>query len=181
MSGQCCIDVENDEKYLIWTTNATNHVFHWSHLSTKLVSCATPISDWGVWHARLRPNLVLPCVTVEPLTMDSLYYGNLHNTDKRPQSWIIPYSSLYIATSVYLPTPNYGHAPKDKINANFPLKVDSLDLHVEKYLLFFKSLAISIHSSNVLRPLCTQGVLNFRTRGIQQLERVITLSGALSV
>ena len=38
--------------------------------------------------------------TVEPLTTDSLYYGNLHNTDKRLRSQIIPYSLLYIATSV---------------------------------------------------------------------------------
>ena len=32
--------------------------------------------------------------TVEPLTMDSPYYENLHNEEKRPWSWIIPYSLL---------------------------------------------------------------------------------------
>ena len=66
-------------------------------------------------------------------TSDNGYYGNLHNMDKRPRSRIIPYSSLYRATSVYLPTPNYGqqsHAPTDKINTNLPLKADSLNLHV---------------------------------------------------
>ena len=39
--------------------------------------------------------------TVEPPTTDSLYYGNLHNADKRPRSQIIPYSLLYIADLPY--------------------------------------------------------------------------------
>ena len=39
-------------------------------------------------------------ITVEPPKMDSPYYGNLHNADKKPQSRIIPYSILYIVTSV---------------------------------------------------------------------------------
>ena len=39
--------------------------------------------------------------TVDPLTQtQTLYYGNLHNADKRPQSQIIPYSLLYIVTSL---------------------------------------------------------------------------------
>ena len=38
--------------------------------------------------------------TVEPPTTDSPYYGNIHNADKRPRPRIIPYSLLYIATSV---------------------------------------------------------------------------------
>ena len=38
--------------------------------------------------------------TVEPPTMDSPYYRNLHNADKRPQSRIIPHSLLYIVTSI---------------------------------------------------------------------------------
>lgn len=37
---------------------------------------------------------------VEPLKMDSLCYGNLHVAGKRPQSQIIPYSLVYIATSL---------------------------------------------------------------------------------
>ena len=32
--------------------------------------------------------------------MDFPYYGNLHNAEKNPWSWIIPYSLLYIVTSV---------------------------------------------------------------------------------
>ena len=83
-------------------------------------------------------------------------------TLKWPRSQIIPYSLLYIVTSIKwkppyfkLRTPNYGHrshAPMDKINANFPLKTDSLDLNycykrVEKYLLLLKTSVISIHSS----------------------------------
>ena len=43
---------------------------------------------------------IVVTITVEPLTTDSPYYGNLHNADKRPWSQIIPYSLLYIATSV---------------------------------------------------------------------------------
>ena len=38
--------------------------------------------------------------TVEPPTTDSPYYGNLHNVDQKPWSRIIPYSLLYIATSI---------------------------------------------------------------------------------
>ena len=76
--------------------------------------------------------------TVEPLKMDSPYYGSLHNADKWQWSRIVPYSILYIATSVYsgnLPTPSYGHqchAPVDKINTNFSPKMDNLDLLVQK-------------------------------------------------
>ena len=43
---------------------------------------------------------VLSVLTVEPLTTDSPYYGNLHDTDKSLQSRIIPCCLLYIATSV---------------------------------------------------------------------------------
>ena len=34
--------------------------------------------------------------TVEPLKTDSPYYGNLHNADKSPLSWIIPYTIVYV-------------------------------------------------------------------------------------
>ena len=37
--------------------------------------------------------------TVDPLKMDSLYYGNLHSVDKRPPFQMITYSLLYIVTS----------------------------------------------------------------------------------
>ena len=39
-------------------------------------------------------------ITVEPPKTDSPHYGNLHNADKKLQSRIIPYSILYIVTSV---------------------------------------------------------------------------------
>ena len=50
-------------------------------------------------------------------------------------------------------------------------------------MLFLKTSAVSIHSSmfqglSALEHSCT---LSFRTRGMRQLERVITLPGALSV
>ena len=34
-------------------------------------------------------DLIVVRDTVEPLTTDSLYYGNIHNADKRPRSQII--------------------------------------------------------------------------------------------
>ena len=74
-----------------------------------------------------------------------------------------------------------------EINENFLLKQTVLTYwckRVEKYLLFLKTLAISIHSSTfqglsaLKERSCT---LSFRTHGMQQLERVVTLPGALSV
>ena len=41
---------------------------------------------------------------------------------KMPQSWVVRYSLLYIATTMYSGNPNYGHwnhAPMDKIQISF--------------------------------------------------------------
>ena len=71
---------------------------------------------------------------VEPPKTDSLYYGNLHNVEKWLWSRIIPYSLLYIATSIITETSllrvmdNEVMSQWTKINANFPPKMDSLDL-----------------------------------------------------
>ena len=54
----------------------------------------------SVCHISLYILVVALATTVELPTVDSLYFGNLHNADKRWQSQIIPYSLLYIATSV---------------------------------------------------------------------------------
>ena len=34
--------------------------------------------------------------TVEPPKTDFPYYGNLHNADKSPRSWVIPYTIVYV-------------------------------------------------------------------------------------
>ena len=55
--------------------------------------------DRGVCYLEC-PLKEVPLYTVEPPKTDSPYYGYLHNADKCPQSQIIIYSLLYIATSV---------------------------------------------------------------------------------
>ena len=72
--------------------------------------------------------------TVKPPTVDSSYYGNLHNADKMLRSRVIPivHCTLRPPYSGNLPTPKYGHPSHtpNKINTTFPLKEDSLDLLV---------------------------------------------------
>ena len=123
--------------------------------------------------------------------MNTPYYGNLHNADKWPQSRIIPYSLLYIATSVQRKPPfsklrTLKSCPNGQNQYKFPSETVSTYLckGVEKYLLFFKTKAVSIHSSTFqgLSALKEHScMLSFRTCGIQQLERVVTLPGALAL
>ena len=86
-------------------------------------------------------------VTVEPPITDSPYYGNLHNADKRPQSRIIPYSLLHIATSVKQKLP-YSELRTLKSHPNrqnqykFPSESRQSTYwckRIEKYLLFLKT------------------------------------------
>ena len=108
-----------------------------------------------------------------------------------PNYSLIVYCTLRPPYSGNIPTLKYrhwSHIPKEKINTNFPLKTDSLmqDQVTGVRKLSWKIFAFledfsHFYSFYVLRPLCTRGALNFQTRGIRWLVRVVTLPGALSI
>ena len=90
-----------------------------------------------------------------------------------------------------LPSPNYGHRshiPMDKINTRSPLKegrLDLLDSGID--ICCFRRLYSCFYpffNCYISRPLCTQGALVhakiFELWHMRQLERVVTLPGALS-
>ena len=120
-----------------------------------------------------------------------IYYEILHNADKRPQSRIIPYSLQYIymysnlrvAETSLLRIMDTKVTPQWTKSIQISLWKQTLSTYwLKKYLLFLKTLAVSIHSST------SQGLsalkkcscmLSFWTLGMWQLERVITLMGVL--
>ena len=63
---------------------------HYSYMTLVCTSCC---------YAFIRMQFARVATVEHPKT-DSPYYGNLHNMDKWPQSQIIPYSLVYIATSL---------------------------------------------------------------------------------
>ena len=98
-----------------------------------------------------------------------------------PESFSVVYYTLWPLYSGNLPTPNYGycsHAQTDKNNTNSLWKQT-----VSTYwcINILEELSHFYPFYNVSRPLCIQGVLKFQIHGIQRLEMVITLPGALSV
>ena len=119
--------------------------------------------------------------------MDSPYCGSLHNADRRPWSRIIYYCLLYnIVTSILWKSP-YSELWTPKSHPNGLNQFPSIKPESWLILLVLRSYKIfAVHEDFIhfypffsnSRPLCTR---SFRTRGILQLERVITIPGALSI
>ena len=119
--------------------------------------------DNNRWQQTDKTDCFIPCTcawgnkftyvcTVESPKIDFSYYGNLHNVDKYLRSQIIPYSILYIETSVEWKSP-YSELLSNGQNQSIqiPLQKRTVSTYwcktVKKYLLSLKTSAISIHSS----------------------------------
>ena len=99
-----------------------------------------------------------------------------------PESFPIVYCKLRPLYSGNFPILNYGHcscATNGQNQYEFPSESGQSWLTGVKQLKIvavLEDFSRFYPSYNVSRPLCTQGVLNFQTRGILRLERVIITS-----
>ena len=100
---------------------------------------------------------------------------NLHNASQKPKHSLLFTVHRHLCD---LPTPNYrhqSHAPMNKISLKAVLTYWCTRVENFSYLPFLKTIAVSIHSSTF------QGTFMHAKHMEQQLERVVTLPGALSV
>ena len=126
------------------------YLFAWVKLLIEGISClrvafikCEPMFDGVINPQKLQHRRLAydDCTlsTAEPPETDSPYYGNLCNVDKWPWSRIIPYSLLYIATSVQW-KPSYSELltqkshPKEQNQYKFPYENGYSRLTGVKYM-----------------------------------------------